>query len=79
MKLDLQDLVDKYSSVGKKSIIDDYYISPDRKMMMMLIKPMWDTNELGKTKDYVEKLTQGPGRVLEDEPAGREAGGGLRR
>ncbi|MDY7227527.1 efflux RND transporter permease subunit [Hyalangium rubrum] len=58
VKLELQDLIDKYSSVGKKSIRDDYYISQDRKMMMMLIKPMWDTNELGKSKAYVEKLTQ---------------------
>lgn len=58
VKLDLQDLINKYSSVGKKSIIDDYYISPDRKMMMILIKPMWDTNELGKTKAYVAKLNQ---------------------
>lgn len=58
VKLDLQDLINKYSSVGKKSIIDDYYISPDRKMMMILIKPMWDTNELGKTKAYVAKLNK---------------------
>jgi hypothetical protein len=58
VKLDLQDLISKYSSVGKKSIIDDYYISPDRKMMMMLVKPMWDTNEIGKTKEYVAKLNQ---------------------
>ncbi|XXF77262.1 MMPL family transporter [Myxococcaceae bacterium GXIMD 01537] len=56
VKLELQDLVDKYSSVGKKSIRDDYYISADRKMLLILIKPMWDTNEIGKTKEYVEKL-----------------------
>ncbi len=58
VKLEMQDLIDKYSSVGKKSIRDDYYISPDRKMLMILIKPMWDTNELGKTKAYVEKLNR---------------------
>jgi hypothetical protein len=65
VKLDLQDLIAKYSSVGKKSIIDDYYISPVRtdapdnaRMMMILIKPMWDTNEIGKTKVYVEKLNK---------------------
>src|SRR5262245_27762933 len=33
VKLDLSDLVKKYSSIGKKTIIDDYYISPDRKML----------------------------------------------
>lgn len=56
VKLDLQDLVDKYSSVGNKSIADDYYISQDRKLLLLLIKPMWDTNQIGQTKQYVEKL-----------------------
>ncbi|WP_224371399.1 efflux RND transporter permease subunit [Hyalangium versicolor] len=56
VKLDLQDLIQKYSSVGKKSIADDYYISPDRKMLLLLIKPLWDMNQLGKTKEYVEHL-----------------------
>ncbi|WP_232293832.1 efflux RND transporter permease subunit [Stigmatella aurantiaca] len=58
VKLELQDLIDKYSTVGKKSIVDDYYISPDRKMLLLLIKPMWDTNELSKTKAFIEKLRQ---------------------
>ncbi|HVG61237.1 MAG TPA: MMPL family transporter [Hyalangium sp.] len=70
VKLDLQDLINKYSSVGKKSIIDDYYISPDRKMMMILIKPMWDTNELGKTKAYVEKLTKDLAEYSRTNPQG---------
>ncbi|WNG50762.1 MMPL family transporter [Archangium minus] len=56
VKLELTDLINKYSSVGKKSIRDDYYISQDRKMMLILIKPMWDSNQLGKTKDFVEHL-----------------------
>ncbi|MHB8878665.1 MAG: MMPL family transporter, partial [Myxococcaceae bacterium] len=56
VKLDLKDLVDKYSSVGKKSIIDDYYISNDRKMMMILIKPMWNSTELERTQVFVKKL-----------------------
>ena len=42
--------------MGKKSILDDYYISQDRKMIIMLIKPMWDTNELGKTQAYIKTL-----------------------
>lgn len=70
VKLDLQDLIKKYSSVGKKSIIDDYYISPDRKMMMMLIKPMWDTNEIGKTKAYVEKLSKDIAEYSKTNPQG---------
>lgn len=56
VELDMQDLVDKYSSVGKKSIRDDYNISTDKKMVLMLIKPMWDTTEIGKTKEYLDKL-----------------------
>lgn len=56
VKLDLQDLIDKYSSVGKKSIRDDYYISDDKKMILMLIKPMWNSTELDRTREYVERL-----------------------
>ncbi len=55
-KLDLSDLIAKYNHVGKKSIADDYYISPDRKMQLLLIKPMWDANDLGRTKALVERL-----------------------
>ena len=55
-KLELDDLRDKYSRVGKKTILDDFYISNDRQMIIMLIKPMWDTNELGQTKRYIDKL-----------------------
>ena len=56
VELNMQDLIDKYSSVGKKSIRDDYNISTDKKMVLMLIKPMWDTTEIGKTKEYLDKL-----------------------
>ncbi|NTX03244.1 MULTISPECIES: RND family transporter [Myxococcus] len=58
VELDMQDLVDKYSSVGKKSIRDDYNISSDKKMVLILVKPMWDTTEIGKTKDYLDKLNK---------------------
>lgn len=60
VKLDLQDLIDKYSAIGKKSIRDDYYISDDRKMIMMLVKPMWNSTELQKTVAYLEHLTGYP-------------------
>lgn len=58
VKLELQDLVDKYGSVGKRSIMDEYNISRDGKMLLLLIKPMWDGNDLGKTKAFVETLDQ---------------------
>ncbi len=59
VKLDLTDLVNKYSSVGKKSIRDDYYISDDKKMIMILVKPMWNSTLLGKTQGFIEAMTGG--------------------
>lgn len=59
VKLDLTDLINKYSAIGKKSIRDDYYISDDKQMMMILIKPMWNSTLLPKTKDFVEAMTGG--------------------
>ena len=56
VKLDLDDLIKKYSSVGKKSIRDDYYISDDKQMLMMLVKPMWNSTELQMTEKFVEFL-----------------------
>ena len=57
VKLDLTDLVNKYSSIGKKSIRDDYYISDDKKMMMILIKPMWNSTLLGRTQEFIAAMT----------------------
>src|SRR4051812_21726803 len=54
VKLELDDLITKYSKINKKSILDDYYISDDRKMVLLIVKPMWDSSELGKTKEYIE-------------------------
>ena len=52
----LDPIIDKYKRVAKKSITDDYYISEDRKMILMVVKPMWDANELGKTGELVDDL-----------------------
>ena len=70
VKLDLSDLVEKYSSVGKKSIRDDYYISQDRKMLLILIKPMWDSNQLARSKAYVAKLRADLAAYSKSEKAG---------
>lgn len=56
VKLELQDLIDKYSHVGQKSIRDDYYISDDHKLITVLIKPMWNSTEIGKTREFIQKL-----------------------
>lgn len=54
----LDPIIDKYKKVGKKSIADDYYISEDKQMVLLVVKPMWDGNELGKTGELVEDLRQ---------------------
>ncbi len=59
VKLNLDDLIQKYSAVGKKSIRDSYYISDDKKMVMLLIKPMWNSTELPRTKAFVDVMTGG--------------------
>lgn len=56
--LDLSDLIAKYSSIGKKSIADDYYISNDRKMQLLIIKPMWDSNNLARTAELVDRIRE---------------------
>lgn len=56
VKLELKDLIDRYSHVGQKSILDDYYLSDDRKMLMMLVKPMWDSTDIGQTRAFLNKL-----------------------
>ncbi len=53
-KLKVDDIVDKYTKIGQKSITDDYYISDDRGMLLLLIKPRWSNNQLAKTGDLVE-------------------------
>lgn len=57
VKLELDDLVAKYSSVGKKSIRDDYYISDDKKMVLLLVKPMWNSTQLGSTQGFIAAMT----------------------
>ncbi|MEK6606802.1 MAG: hypothetical protein AABZ30_03995 [Myxococcota bacterium] len=85
VKLELADLIDKYRRIGKKSITDDYYISDDRQMILLIVKPLWDGNELAKTGAFVDALrarlraTRGPSgaRLIEDysgkpDPDGRD-------
>ncbi len=59
VKLDIQKLqgiIDKYRNVGKKRIDDDYYLSVDQQMILLMIKPIWDSNQLEKTGALVERL-----------------------
>lgn len=56
VELKVDDIVDKYRSIGKKRIDDDYYISEDRQMLLVVVKPMWNNTELDKTGEYMETL-----------------------
>lgn len=55
-KLELDDIVDKYKHVGKKSIDDDYYLSDDRKALMLTLRLMWDPQQVGQTGAFVDDL-----------------------
>ena len=54
----LDPIIEKYKRVGKKSIADDYYISDDRLMVLIVVKPMWDSNQLAETGELVDLLRQ---------------------
>ena len=56
VELHLQDLIDKYKKVAKKDISDPYWISDDKKMLILVVKPMWDSTDLNKTGAFVKKL-----------------------
>ncbi len=75
VKLEIDDIVAKYRKIGRKTITDDYWISDDKKMLTMVVKPRWPQNELGKTGELVERLrerfaeygkTPGHVRLVED-------------
>ena len=69
-ELTLDPIIEKYKKVGKKSIADDYYISEDKQMVLLVIKPMWDGNELGKTGDLVEDLRKKFAAYTKSNPRG---------
>ncbi len=56
--LDLSDIRKKYSKLGKKEIIDDYYVSPDRKMMIMTVKPSFSMNEIDKSRLLIDVIKE---------------------
>ena len=55
-ELNLEPVIDKYRKVGRKSISDDFYISDDGEMVLLVARPAWDTNELDKTDQLIEGL-----------------------
>ena len=60
LELKLDDLLAKYQRVGKKQVSDDFFLSapselPGR-MVLVQIKPRWDSNELAQTGALVEDI-----------------------
>lgn len=80
VKLDLSDIQAKYERIGGKSLDSAYFISGDDKLLLVRVKPKWDSNELGATEKLVEDIRawlgayqQGGLHLVEDytpEPAG---------
>lgn len=58
VELKVDDIIEKYTRIGKKSIIDDYYISDDRKMLILTVKPMWATTDILETGRLRESLRE---------------------
>ncbi|MBE7437458.1 MAG: MMPL family transporter [Spirochaetales bacterium] len=55
-RLDLSDLLANYTSVGQKDLSDDYFISADGKMLIMLIKPNFGLNDIGATETLLKTV-----------------------
>ena len=61
VELKLNDLLDKYGRVGKKSVVDDFFLSTPSPqmpgyMVILQIKPKWDSNELNLTGQLIDDL-----------------------
>lgn len=56
VKLDLSDIEAKYERMGGKSLASAYFLSEDEQLLLVRIKPKWDSNELGRTERLVEDL-----------------------
>ena len=56
VKLDVSDIQAKYERIGGKSLASEYFLSKDGQLLLVRIKPHWDSNQLGKTEALVEDL-----------------------
>ncbi|MHC4391700.1 MAG: efflux RND transporter permease subunit, partial [Planctomycetota bacterium] len=66
VELNFDDLIEKYKSMGKKGIDDDYYISPERPqlngvyagryMILLLIKPTHAATDLEPTRVMIDDI-----------------------
>ncbi|MEL7304185.1 MAG: MMPL family transporter [Myxococcota bacterium] len=54
----LDDIIEKYTKLNKKSITDPYYIDDAKEMLMVLIKPKHPSEDLASTRALLEKLNR---------------------
>jgi uncharacterized protein len=67
-KLDLTGIQKKYTMIGKQQIVDEYLVSPDYKMLIMLVKPDFSLDEIERSRQLTEKVrTLGENMHLEKE------------
>lgn len=84
LKFEVDDILARYATVGKKRIADDYYASADGRMLLLLVKPIWHPDELGRTGELVAHIRsllaqeRGGLRFVEDyEPTPPAVGAGV--
>jgi hypothetical protein len=56
LKQRLDDIVEKYRAMGKKGIDDDYYISRDKQMILLLVKPQSEATDLPATRALLDRI-----------------------
>lgn len=54
--LDLSDLVDKYKRINKKGLDDPYYFDPSKKMLLLVLKPNGNANDLPFVRDLLKTI-----------------------
>jgi predicted RND superfamily exporter protein len=55
---DFNDIILKYTKLSKRDIFDEYTISPDKGMLIMLIKPTGSFIDMDFTRSFEIKITQ---------------------
>lgn len=56
VEVDLKAIQKKYNRVGKKEIDDDYYISPDKRMLVIVLKPSFSMNQIDSSRNFIQKI-----------------------
>jgi predicted RND superfamily exporter protein len=56
VELEYADIRAKYERIGGKSLASEYFISQDQKLLLVKVKPLWDSNALAPTGVLVDDL-----------------------